>query len=260
MSTQYDNLGTTYEIIKTTPNDFASLDTTRCMLRDVTGLHVLDLACGTGYYSNLLLDWGAASVVGIDISSEMIRAANTALAQRPDRADRLEYYVGDISKPDILQSLNLTNRTFDLVHAGWLLNYASTPDELTVMWRNIASALRPGDRFVGLIPNINCPNFDFGAGFDEEKYGVVCEAVGKVQGGFKTRLRTITDPVVEFENYFLNEKGLYEKCAVEAGMENVTFEPTAPAEKRVADDPEGFWDDYIKRPLAMVCTATRSST
>jgi len=259
MSTQYDKLGTTYEIIKTTPNDFVCLDSTRRVLGDVTGLHVLDLACGTGYYSNLLLDWGAASVIGIDISSEMVRAAKAALAQRPERADRLEYYAGDVSKPDLLRSLGLSDRKIDLVHGGWLLNYSSTAAELVAMWRNIASALEPGGRFVGLVPNIKDPNFDFGATFDEEKYGIVYEVVEKIEGGFKTRVKTMTDPVVEFENYMLNEEGLYEKCAGEAGMENVRFERVAPGEKLMAEHPEGFWDGYTKRPISIVCTATRSS-
>ena len=33
---------------------------------------VLDLACGSGHFSRRLLKWGAGSVLGVDISSEMI--------------------------------------------------------------------------------------------------------------------------------------------------------------------------------------------
>ncbi|MCJ1250099.1 hypothetical protein MMC30_007325 [Trapelia coarctata] len=259
MSTQYDKLGTKYDVIKTTPNDFVCLYTTRRILGNVTGLSVLDLACGTGYYTRLFLDWGAASVIGIDISSEMVRVANADLAQTPERADRLEYHVGDVSKPNLLQSLGFSDRKIDLVHGGWLLNYASTSTELVAMWRNIASAIKPGGRFVGLVPNIVDPIFGFDSPFDEG-YGVAYEAVAKVDGGYKTRVRTQTDPVVEFENYILNERGLYEKCAREAGMENLIFEPVAPGEELLAEYPAGFWDAYLKRPLGIVCVATRSST
>lgn len=256
MSTQYDNLGTTYDIMRTIPHDLACSSSNRRILGDVTGLDVLDLACGTGRYSTLFLDWGAASVVGIDISTEMIRAAKETLAKTPERGDRLKYYVGDLSQPSILQTLKLDDRTFDLVHGAWLLNYASTPAELVAMWRNIASALKPGGRFVGLIPNILDRTDLSGSG---EEYGVVFETLAEVEGGYKTRVRTFTEPSVEFECYLLNEEGLYERCAREAGMEIVGLERAAPGEKELEEFPEGFWEEYLRRPLGMVCVATRAA-
>ena len=36
-------------------------------LGDVTGLSILDLACGTGYYARELRRRGAARVVGVDL-------------------------------------------------------------------------------------------------------------------------------------------------------------------------------------------------
>ena len=39
---------------------------------DLTGLSVLDLACGDGMGTRLLRRWGAGRVVGIDISEQMI--------------------------------------------------------------------------------------------------------------------------------------------------------------------------------------------
>ena len=47
----------------------------------VTGKHVLDIACGEGYGSKLMKDWGAASVVGVDISSEALQIANQMFAE-----------------------------------------------------------------------------------------------------------------------------------------------------------------------------------
>ena len=44
----------------------------------ITGAKVLDLACGAGYYTFDLMDWGAGSVVGVDISSDMIAKAKQA--------------------------------------------------------------------------------------------------------------------------------------------------------------------------------------
>lgn len=122
------------------------------------------------------------------------------------------------------------------------------------MWRNIASALKPGGRFVGLIPNIVDP---IDSSVPDEKYGVVSETLAKVEGGYKMRVRTLTEPPVVFENYLLNEEGLYARCAREAGMEVLGFEHVAPGEKEVGAFEEGFWDEHRRRPLGMVCVATR---
>ena len=189
----------------------------------------------------------------------MIKAAKAALAQTPERADRLEYYVGDVGKPDVLRNLNLSDRKFDLVHGAWLLDYAATSAELAAMWRTIASALKPGGRFVGVIPNIIDPIFGSDLSSHGEKYGIVYELVEKVENGHKSLVRSLTDPPVEFDNYVLNERGLYEKCAREAGMEGVTFEHVAPGEKGETEFPNGFWDEYLRRPLGIICVAIRSS-
>jgi 2-polyprenyl-3-methyl-5-hydroxy-6-metoxy-1,4-benzoquinol methylase len=45
------------------------------MVGALDGKRVLDLACGFGFYPRLLKQHGAAQVVGVDISPEMIRLA-----------------------------------------------------------------------------------------------------------------------------------------------------------------------------------------
>jgi len=55
------------------------------------GKEVLDISCGTGYGSKILLDAGATKVVGVDISSEAINFARTRYQQ-----NGLEFKVGNI--------------------------------------------------------------------------------------------------------------------------------------------------------------------
>jgi 2-polyprenyl-3-methyl-5-hydroxy-6-metoxy-1,4-benzoquinol methylase len=45
------------------------------MVGPLEGTRVLDLACGFGFYTRLLKQEGAAQVVGVDLSPEMIRLA-----------------------------------------------------------------------------------------------------------------------------------------------------------------------------------------
>lgn len=257
MSTLYDKIATTYDLVRKLPQNEVIIATNRHVLGNITGLRVLDLACGSGYHSNLLLDYGASSVTGIDVSQEMIQQAKAASANGPYGSDRLEFHVGDAADPELLQSLNLSDRRFDLVHGAWLLNYASTADELIAMWRNIAKALKPEGRFVGLIPNVNDGDFGFDSPFKLEKYGIVYEAIESVQGGYKVRTRTLTNPPVEWGNYVLNEVGLFEKCATEGGMKDLKFEIAGPGKEEVEKYGKEFWDEYVKRPHAVVCSAVR---
>jgi SAM-dependent methyltransferase len=58
--------------------------------KECRGRQVLDAACGVGYGSSFLFDYGASKVLGVDISSEAINTANRLYA-KPD----LSFQVGD---------------------------------------------------------------------------------------------------------------------------------------------------------------------
>ena len=77
---------------------------------DVNGLAVLDLGCGTGYFSRQMTKRGASRVVGVDISPNQI-----GYAQQYEDRERLdiEYVVGDAAT--IIESL--PEASFDLVTA-----------------------------------------------------------------------------------------------------------------------------------------------
>ena len=109
------------------------------VLGDVTGLAVLDLACGTGYYGKELRRRGATRVVGVDVSEDMIRATRAR-----EEADRLgvEYVVADAGRLDHLDD-------FDLVTGIHLLHYASSFDHLTRMCESVGRNLKPAGRFIG---------------------------------------------------------------------------------------------------------------
>jgi len=108
------------------------------------GRDVLDLGCGEGYVARQLKKMGAARLEGIDISAEMIRAAQ----QREDteklgirfhqgHARDLEAYGDD---------------SFDLVVAVFLFNYL-TRDETAATMAAVHRVLKPGGRFVFAVPH-----------------------------------------------------------------------------------------------------------
>ena len=79
----------------------------RAMLPDPAGRHVADLGCGFGWASRWMRERGAASVLGLDLSRNMIERA------RADTADpAIEYRIAD------LETLDLPAAAFGLVYSA----------------------------------------------------------------------------------------------------------------------------------------------
>ncbi|MDI1487526.1 MAG: hypothetical protein OHK93_006796 [Ramalina farinacea] len=79
MSTQYNNFQAPYDLIRRNTISLLERENIRTtVLPHIKDARILDLACGTGFYSYAFLSWGAASVVGVDISSGMLDAARRA--------------------------------------------------------------------------------------------------------------------------------------------------------------------------------------
>ena len=65
---------------------------TQLALLDIQpGQHVLDIACGNGNFARQMADCGA-HVVGVDISSRMIK---NAIASNADYGERVQFLVAD---------------------------------------------------------------------------------------------------------------------------------------------------------------------
>ena len=92
---EYDEIGEAFEGFKALPlAQYAEVPSFLAMVGDVRGKSVLDLASGTGFYSREFKRRGAADVLGVDISGEMV-----AVAQQLEERDPLgvRYEVGDVA-------------------------------------------------------------------------------------------------------------------------------------------------------------------
>lgn len=106
----------------------------RTMLPDVAGLRVADLGCGFGWASRWFGDQGAASVLGCDLSQNMI-----ARAQTDTENACIEYRIAD------LETLELPEAAFDLVYSALTFHYVQDFGRLV---RMIHAALVPGGNLV----------------------------------------------------------------------------------------------------------------
>ena len=91
----------------------------------LNGLTVLDVGCASGRFANLLLEAGAARVVGVDISEDIIRIANERRLAGPNK-DRLEFFAADLAKPASLPKV-------DLVTSLGVIEYFDHNDMMTFL-------------------------------------------------------------------------------------------------------------------------------
>lgn len=104
------------------------------MLPELRGKHVADLGCGFGWASRFMREQGAASVIGFDLSENMIARA------KADTADAsIEYHVAD------LETLELPPATFDLVYSALTFHYV---EDFGRLMRTIHTSLVDGGDLV----------------------------------------------------------------------------------------------------------------
>jgi toxoflavin synthase len=88
-----------------------------------------------------LLEWGASSVVGVDISPAMMAVAESQREKWPEKRmrERLRFVVGDAATLGKVghDGGNDAGQQFDLVTGMWLLNYARTTEDLRSMFETI---------------------------------------------------------------------------------------------------------------------------
>jgi toxoflavin synthase len=239
---------------------------------------ILDLACGSGYYSRLFLTWGAASIVGVDLSEGMIAEAKriqASIDSPPDGA-KITYLTGDATDSSLSQKLKQYDAPFDIVTGTWLLNYAPDLKTLTAMFATISSCLKPDGVFIGLTippPLGNEEEFARELREDYAKYGEtgditfvlpVDEESGR-DTGFATRTQ-LGDPnvpreewKVEFNNYSLRN-WVFEKAAKDAGLGELEWQPTILTEEVRKAKPTGYWNIAIMRPGCRVCVVRKGSS
>lgn len=87
--------------------------------KDLTGKRVLDIGCGPGTYANGLIKKGAEAVLGIDISSAMIKLAKER-TRRSGIEQRCRFEKLDFMKID-------SQDKFDLIIAAGIFDYISEP-------------------------------------------------------------------------------------------------------------------------------------
>lgn len=205
------------------------------LLGNLTGLNVVDLACGEGFYTRRLQALGVRRVLGVDLSEGMIDLARKEEARAPLGID---YIVGDG------RDLQLAPE-FDVAVAAYLLNYARTADELLAMCQGVARCLKPGGRFIAVnsspsLGGLPLPSY--------RKYGFETDITGPMAEGtpFIWTFH-LEDGPVSVENYHLSRR-THDFALEAAGFRSIRW--VGPRVSPYADPPPGdpYWSDFLEYP------------
>lgn len=97
----------------------------RALLPDLKGSRILDLGCGFGAFARWGVEQGAASVLGVDLSVNMLNRARELT-----ESDAIEYRIGDLA------DLNLPEVEFDLIYSALAFHYIEDFPALCRMMRS----------------------------------------------------------------------------------------------------------------------------
>ena len=242
---EYDRIGSQYQESKRLPfRNFVEEHSMFDLLPDLAGRSVVDLACGDGIYARKLMQAGARSVVGVDISPEMI-----ALAERAETAQPLgvRYVVADVATVEF-------DEPFDIALCSYLFNYARSRAELRTLVENVHRLVRPGGLVVGCNDYPDNPPSHFDR---YRQYGFTKIGAAEPQEGDTITYRFFNpdDTVFEIDNYFL-PTGAYRHEFARAGFTSFDWVMPEVSREGLEAFPAGFWGAYLDSPPIVSFTAT----
>lgn len=105
------------------------------------GKKVLDVACGEGYGSHLLAQWGATDVVGVDVAAQAVESA-----QQHFGGEKVRFLQAEGERLNEF----LETQSFDLIISFETIEHVSDP---VAFLENIKRLLKPGGTII-----VSCPN------------------------------------------------------------------------------------------------------
>lgn len=106
----------------------------RALLPELRGLRIVDLGCGFGWFCRWAREQGAAHILGIDVSANMLARARAMTAEAA-----ITYRRADMER------LDLPRASFDLAYSSLALHYV---EDLAGLLATVHRALHPGGRLI----------------------------------------------------------------------------------------------------------------
>jgi SAM-dependent methyltransferase len=206
----------------------------RSMLPPLEDARVLDLGCGFGAFARWAREMGAASVLGVDLSENML-----ARARAQTRDPGVTYYLADI------ENLKLPEASFDLVYSSLTLHYI---EDFGAMCMAIRRLLVPGGRLVFSVehPIFTAPS---SPGWRTDAGGSKVWPVS----AYLLEGRRVTDWITPGVVKYHRTVSSYVNSLLAQGFHLVRLEEWGPNHAQIAERPE--WADEVHRPPFLLLAA-----
>ncbi len=206
----------------------------RKLLPNLSGYRIIDLGCGFGWFSRFAIAQGAKSVLGIDISKNMI-----AKAKKLTPNNSITYKIADLEK------LDLPKEAFDFAYSSLTLHYIKNFRQLIT---TIHNGLTSKSRFVFTMehPIYTAPSSQKFTKDEEEN-----------------RIYPLNNYQIEGErtsNWLVN--GIVKQhrkmdtiinTLIDAGFKILHIEEWKPSGEQLNKNPE--WSEELDRPLFLLVSA-----
>ncbi len=206
------------------------------LLPDLKGKRVVDLGCGFGWFCRFAIEQGAKSVLGVDISKNMITKANSFPSN-----SAITYKIAD------LDDVTLLKGSFDFVYSSLTFHYIKNFARLVHI---IYESLTPKSYFVFTMehPIYTAPVHQK---LTEDNNGDQTWLLNNYQVEGKRKSDWLTSGIIKYHrtmSTILNS-------LIKVGFTLKHIEEWKPSEKQLKDHPD--WKEEITRPCFLIISVQR---
>ena len=224
-----------YEKTNTKPDKLYSiLPTVLSLLEPIKGKIVLDVGCGSGFFTREISRMGAKHVYGIDISMQSIQTARKRT--KKEKMTGVQYMLCDVFE-DILPAC-------DIVCFPFVLNLAKNIQDVLDSLKNCFSSLHHNGKIV-LVIDIPMKNKSRERIQKQKGFGTVKTLLDEGKDGTLIQIELYNDEkkIYSFQSRFFTPTTI-EKCLHDTGFKNVQWHTPIISLTGIQKMPNSFWKGY----------------
>ncbi len=221
----YNKLAECYQQASVKPDKlFSTLPTILKIAGNFENKIILDLGCGSGFFTNEFAKNGAEKVIGIDDSAEQINFA------KKNPLQNTEYILGDIFEGN----LPIT----DIIIAPYVVNYATDKEQLTKLFQNIYDSLNKNGKLIAVV--------DLPEGKDLKKFGAIKNVLGEKVDGAKIEIQLFNNKelICTLNAVYFTPNTLENTLRI-AGFGDIIWHKIIVSDEGIKKLGNAFWEGYI---------------
>ena len=224
----YNKLSESYQQTAVKPDkQFSTLPTVLKIAGNFENKIILDLGCGSGFFSNEFARHGAKKAFGVDNSIEQINLA------KKNPLENTEYILADIFKDKLPMA--------DITVAPYVVNYATDINQLVKLFQNIYASLNKNGKLIIVV--------DLPEGKDLKKFGAIKNVLGEKVDGAKIEIQLFNNE----EFICLLNAVYFTPSTLESTLRSIGFNDIVWHKPIISDEGTNklggeFWKGYIESP------------